>query len=72
MEDMSEDQLWEHAEQGVHPIVHILSKYFNWSMKEQEKRVLEITETILIEWIVSNHFASTRFPPSSITMEVVT
>ena len=35
MEDMSKDQLWECAEQGVYPMVQILTKYFNWSMKEQ-------------------------------------
>ena len=35
MEDMSKDQLWERAEQGVYPMVQILTKYFNWSMKEQ-------------------------------------
>ena len=50
MEDMTDTQLWEHEEQRVYTIVQIMAKYINWSMKEQEKLVLEITETIFLKW----------------------
>ena len=72
MEDINEDQLWERVEQGVCTIVQIIAKCINCLMNEQEKRVLEIIETIFIEWIVSNHFAPARFSPLSATTEAVT
>ena len=37
MEDMTDAQLWEYAEQGVCTIVQIMARYFNWSGKGQEK-----------------------------------
>ena len=46
MEDMNKDQLWE---QRVHTIVQIIANYINWSTNEQEKRMLEITETAFLE-----------------------
>ena len=50
MEDMTDTQFWEYVEQGVHTIVQSMAKYVNWSVKEQEKLVLEIIETIFLEW----------------------
>ena len=50
-EDMIEDQLREHVEQGIYTIVQIIAKYVSWSAKEQEKQVLEITETIFLEYL---------------------
>ena len=73
-EDIKNTQLWECMEQGVHTIVQIIVKYVNWSVKEQEKRVLDIIETISLEWfkeIDFNCFGPARFPPSSATAEAV-